>query len=553
MFRYRILSLGRKIKPRTIFISTAIIGTGITCAASTGYYYKYHYLENLKTKYDVPELIDQDVDIDDILAEIVETDTEDQTYVQYIYIFFKSLARITIIYINFVPLIALAPFLCFESTKQYWYKMYLSTLKKCGPCFIKLGQWMATRPDIFPTEFCDLLSDLHSNGMIHSYEETKEILEEYFQLPMEEIFDEFNSTPIASGSIAQVYKARMKSVNDTKSKYGSTKSGSITTIVQHHHSEINKMLETETTETPYVAVKVRHPSAPELMVTDLKIMNNMASILSMLPYIKWFKFDEMIKVFSINMKEQLNLEREAINLKIFANNFKNIKNITFPEPLYYNEKLLIETFEEGKSIAEFTDIDNKFRLELADMGVNLYLKMLFGDNFLHGDLHPGNMLVRIENDKPHLVLLDAGLVCRLNKVRKQNFDDLFTAVVKRDGHQVAEMMIDRNKFNKDNITEQDRFTFIKDMSKLVEDVVDSPPGSNKADEIMFRLLNICRSNHVHIDPSYATLIMSCIIIDGVGQQLNPDIKFMVKAKEVLQYNPEIINLFLRAKISEYVN
>jgi aarF domain-containing kinase len=131
-----------------------------------------------------------------------------------------------------------------NSFTTFWYNLFLTTLRWGGPTFIKLGQWMATRSDLFDTEFCCILADLHSYGSIHSFKETKYIIEKNYNKKLEEMFTEFSETPIASGAIAQVYKGRI--------------------ITNDEYNGKN------------VAIKIKHPGIDEKITLDLKLISYLA-------------------------------------------------------------------------------------------------------------------------------------------------------------------------------------------------------------------------------------------------------------------------------------
>ena len=118
--------------------------------------------------------------------------------------------------------------------------------------------------------------------------------------------------------------------------------------------------------------------------------------------------------------------------------------------------MLVETFEAGTHVSEYfatnrtgLSTSDAFRAELATLGFNCFLKMLLLDNFVHADLHPGNVLVRErkgDSHKPQIVILDAGLVIRMNERDRTNFIDLFSCVAAGNGKKGARLMIERSEF-----------------------------------------------------------------------------------------------------------
>jgi aarF domain-containing kinase len=112
----------------------------------------------------------------------------------------------------FTPPALLLPLLWFDRTERWWWRVALHSLASAGPCFLKFGQWAATRPDLFDPRTCERLSELHDNCPEHTFEQTRAIVEDALGKPLEQVFSEFGHRPIASGTVAQVCERRGVSV-----------------------------------------------------------------------------------------------------------------------------------------------------------------------------------------------------------------------------------------------------------------------------------------------------------------------------------------------------
>lgn len=221
----------------------------------------------------------------------------------------------------------------------------------CGACFIKLGQWMATRPDLFSERFCLIFNELHSNAPTHSRFKTRKLLREN-HIHVRSASD-FLAEPLASGAIAQVYRCRIG--------------------------------ERE------LVMKVRHPGVQNEIYYDLKILNIFTKILTKFvskETHQWMNIEDNIQSFTKNMLLQTNLMIETKNLQIFERNFdKYHLNIRFPHidpSLPSTEDILFQSYESGLLLNDFMEQckDTNIRKKLAYLGVNAYLKMLFVDNFV---------------------------------------------------------------------------------------------------------------------------------------------------------------------------
>jgi aarF domain-containing kinase len=247
----------------------------------------------------------------------------------------------------FTPSVVMAPFAeRFDGQfRQTWLHVVRRTLEKAGPAFIKWGQWAATRPDLFPADLCSELSKLHSKAPAHSFAYTKRTVEKSFGRKISDIFDEFEEEPVASGSVAQVHRARLKNAKHP------------------------------------VAVKVRHPGVGEAIRRDFNIINAVAKISNCIPTLRWLRLDESVQQFAVFMMSQVDLAREAAHLSRFIYNFRRWKDVSFPKPVYplVHPAVLVETYEHGESVSRYVDeLEGHDRLKsaLAHIGTHALLKML---------------------------------------------------------------------------------------------------------------------------------------------------------------------------------
>lgn len=194
-----------------------------------------------------------------------------------------------------------------------------------------------------------------------------------------------------------------------------------------------------------VAVKVIHPDVKTTVELDLSLIRGMVTLLEMFPRIRWLSLHEIVDEFGELMESQLDLQREAQNLERFAHDFEDDPGVVFPRPLYpwVTDTVLIEEYKEGEPISSF--FGGNETKKLAQIGLNTFLKMVFVNNFVHGDLHPGNLIVGRTEDSasPQLIMLDAGIVCELDYGDRKNFVDLFYAVVIGNGKLAGRLMIER--------------------------------------------------------------------------------------------------------------
>ncbi|XP_051125626.1 ABC1 family protein YPL109C, mitochondrial-like isoform X2 [Andrographis paniculata] len=409
----------------------------------------------------------------------------------------------------FTPSIAMAPFADSfgPNFRKLWLQTVHQTLERAGPAFIKWGQWAATRPDLFPRDMCIELSKLHSNAPEHSFSHTKKTIEKAFGRKISEIFDDFEEKPVASGSIAQVHRATLRS--------------------KYRGRQMKPML---------VAVKVRHPRVGESIRRDFDIINLVAKTSNFIPGLKWLRLDESVQQFAVFMMSQVDLAREAAQLSRFTYNFRRWKDVSFPKPVYplVHPAVLVESFEHGESVALYVDGlkgNEHVNSALAHIGTHALLKMLLVDNFVHADMHPGNILVRLTRSKrpkrtlktkPHVIFLDAGMTAELSKNDQINLLEFFKAIARRDGRTAAECTLRLSK--KQNCPEPE--AFVQEVKEAF-DFWGTPEGDlvHPAD-CMHQLLEKVRWHKVNIDGNVCTVMVTVLVLEGWQRKLDPDYDIM---------------------------
>jgi aarF domain-containing kinase len=268
----------------------------------------------------------------------------------------------------------------------------IRAIQSLGPVSIKFFQWAATRRDIFPPTLCDRLAILHDRGYPHSFSWTHQVLTDAFGDYQSKglIIDDV----IGCGSAAQVYRGKLKTTTATTAATTATDNANTT------YEDDNGMSMT----TRPVAVKILHPRFQESVNRDLLFIEIVAEFLNSLPFqhLKMLNLPRAVEEFGIVLRDQADLNIEASNLRQFRTNFyKNSEkteeesSIIFPQPIdgWTSSKVIVEDYVgDAVPIADFL-LDSsqegmKVRKELAGPLLRAFLKMVFMDNYIHGDLHP---------------------------------------------------------------------------------------------------------------------------------------------------------------------
>uniref|UniRef100_A0A8C8VFT4 AarF domain containing kinase 2 n=1 Tax=Pelusios castaneus TaxID=367368 RepID=A0A8C8VFT4_9SAUR len=459
--------------------------------------------------------------------------------------------RACVIFLKFGPLFLFYPMTYLSSGfAALWLHLLLKATESSGPTYIKLGQWACTRRDLFSEEFCIKFSKLHIKVTPHPWAYTKHFLRKAFGEDWKRVFKFKSKEPIGSGCIAQVYKAYADATkiddpqfeelvknSETESAFeawevsglrgllgwpwkrkgGEIVEGSsadqslqeenidegITRNVTFEKKMSGSQLTANTSSADSldrmdhlipVAIKVLHPGLVHQVQIDLFLMKMGSKVIGLFPGFKWLSLTEIVEEFGKLMTQQLDLRYEARNLERFQKHFLDVDFVKFPTPLrpFVTRNILVETFEESEPISQYLHVDasSGLRQRLAKMGMDMLLKMVFVDNFVHADLHPGNILVQgtthfsaghkdqtaivdmcdtlIVEVRPslcplHLVLLDAGIVTELQGADLENFKAVFAAVVQGQGERVAELILHHARANQCKDIER----FKAEMAELV--------------------------------------------------------------------------------------
>jgi predicted unusual protein kinase regulating ubiquinone biosynthesis (AarF/ABC1/UbiB family) len=315
------------------------------------------------------------------------------------------------------PMLILMPLSNVSTTaKDYTWKYALWGIEQAGPTWIKLVQWATTRQDLFSPEFCQYFGKLRDDTEGHSWKATKQIMEEELGFAKDAL--EMETTPIGSGCIAQVYRGRL--LKPTTRYPVNTK----------------------------IAIKVQHPDIWDKVCLDFYLLHKATKWIEQVPRLnlEYLSLNDTIRQFRDSMLPQLDLTLEAKHLTRFNANFSNDDQVSFPEPVndLTTHKVLVETFCEGVPVLDYTKpgTPKEEREQLAYLGLKTTLKMIFLHDFVHGDLHPGNILVSGEYPKLKMHLLDCGLVLEMGPAQHINLVKVLGAFTRKDGRLAGQLLVD---------------------------------------------------------------------------------------------------------------
>lgn len=359
-------------------------------------------------------------------------------------------------------------------------------LQELGPTFVKMGQVLATRPDIFPPSWIEELSKLQDQVPPVPFEDMLPGLQEALGKSPFEVFRDFDTEPVAGASIAQVYQAKLQD------------------------------------GTP-VILKLRRPGIQANIDADLRLLHNIARwIESEVEGARRFNPIEIVDQFAKSLKRELDLALEGRNTERFTRNFTNDDATSFAKIHwdYTSESVLVMDKIQGipgNDLQAAREAGMDLPL-LAARGADAVMKMVLIDGFFHADPHPGNIFFLPENK---IAVIDCGMVGRVSIERRNEIADLLAALVSRDIDTLRDILI---TWAGDVAVDEDKLG--ADVDEFISTYDNAPLKHISFGILLNDLTTIMRENHLSVPPDLTMLFKALITLEGLGRQLDPDFQIV---------------------------
>ena len=385
-------------------------------------------------------------------------------------------------------------------------------LEDMGPTFVKLGQILATRTDLFLPEWINEFKKLQDHVQTVPYEKLAVQVEDDLGAKPEEVFAEFNQQPLAAASMSQVYKAQLQD--------GSS-----------------------------VIVKIRRPGIRAVVEADLRLLTQLAEIAEKeIKVLQNYHPKEIAHQFTLSMRRELDLTVECRNADRMAGNFSDEPNIVIPKVYWQwtSERINVQEFIDGISgndidAIEPAGLDRKI---LAQRGAEAVLKMVLEDGFFHADPHPGNCFYLSDN---RIAFIDFGMVGRLSEERREQLLRLLQGLVDKDSKRVIKVLSQWGA----STPLKDRDSLSLDMDDFIDQYHDIPINELDISAVLSNLTTLLRDHQLNLPPDLTLFLKTFITLDGLGRQLDPEFNMVEVATPFIQriffarYSPDA--LFNRGK------
>lgn len=354
-------------------------------------------------------------------------------------------------------------------------------LLELGPTFIKLGQILSTRPDLVGVRLAEELTHLQSDVPADAPEAVRARIESELGQTVEELFAEFDDVPLASASIGQVHRARLK------------------------------------TGEP-VVVKVQHEGIEERIRVDLEIMAGFAQLAERVPEFASYQPRSTAAEFQRILRRELDFGREERNMQQFAQIFAGDSAVRIPQSypeLSTGRVLTMELFE-GVKLSEADRLAaSAVDCELvARRGAELYLRMIFSGGCYHADPHPGNIVVFEDNV---IGLIDFGMVGRLDEQLRDNIEQMLLAIINRDGEHLTTLVCRLGAVPAD--LDYDGFTL--DVTEFVSHYATQSLADFNFSGALNEITEIIRRHSIRLPSGVGMLIKTLVMLEGTSRLLAP--------------------------------
>ncbi|MBY6187332.1 ubiquinone biosynthesis regulatory protein kinase UbiB [Marinobacter hydrocarbonoclasticus] len=372
-------------------------------------------------------------------------------------------------------------------------------LQSLGPVYIKFGQMLSTRRDLLPDDLADALALLQDQVPPFAADQAIARIEAALGKPVAELFDDFDPTPLASASVAQVHTARIKESGEE------------------------------------VVIKVVRPGIEPVIHADLALMGQVARLVAASPQGKRLHPVEVVEDYRRTILAELDLTREADNAQRLRANFEGSDALYIPKvhgQFSHRDVMVMERIY-GIPVTDLEALkaQGTNMKVLAERGVEVFFTQVFRDNFFHADMHPGNIFVSREHpEDPMYIGIDCGIVGRLSEQDKRDMAEIFLAFFNQDYSRLAQIFLKTGWVD----AEADPIAFEHALKQVFSPLENKPLSEISFGQLLVDLFRTAHQFGMVVKPQLVLLEKTLLYIEGLGRQLYPELDLWDTAKPFLE-------------------
>ena len=398
-------------------------------------------------------------------------------------------------------------------------------LQELGPIFVKFGQILSTRRDLVPADIAEELTLLQDQVAPFDGDAARQIVEQALGRPVAEAFARFDTTPLASASIAQVHGARLRNGRE-------------------------------------VVVKVLRPGIEKQIATDIALLRSLAALVDRThPNADRIRPQLVVDEIQATLAAELDLQREGANASVMRRLWADSPDLYVPEVVWSHSAERALTMERVTGIPSddiaALDAAGINRGKLAEKGVRVFYTQVFRDNFFHADAHAGNIWVDSDpahRANPRFIALDFGIMGQLSSEDQYYLAENFMAIFNRDYRRIAELHVQAGW-----MPAHIRIDELEAAARSVcEPYFTRPLSEISLAEVLVKLFRVAQRYELTLQPQLILLQKTLLNIEGVGRQLDPEIDIWAVARPVLErilaerYSPQRLAREFRKRLPEMI-
>jgi len=375
---------------------------------------------------------------------------------------------------------------------------FKESLERLGPIFIKLGQLLSTRTDLFDREITSELNKLTDSCAPLEFETIEQEIKLQLLEKADIVLSTIEKSPLASASLAQVHRFQLNGNN--------------------------------------FVIKVQRPGLERMVAKDIKALKLAAKFASLVlgdyPRVKPL---EILEQYEKVILQELDFRVEAANSNKTYENFLENSFLEIPKICdeFTTKKILVMPYLDGIPVTDTEQLE-KYGINkksLSETGVKIFLKQVFEDNFFHADMHPGNIFAAKKNpESPHYIAVDYAICGSVTESNQILLAQMISSLIEKDFFSLAQLFIYAEWVDKKTKTEE----LEKVLRANCEQLLNQPLSEILFGELLLDLFAAMRPFNLYIDDDLLLLVKTLVHIEGMGRQIYPELDFWGIASPFLQ-------------------